>query len=227
MRTSCFTGLVAGLFLVCAACGDSSDPMMMDGDGGGGRPDGGAPSSGLQCSSFALCTRAEVTTYATTVGAASGGAIASGLYRLAWVEASDERRAGMVEDLTALEIRDSGFVWTGGPEGDRGSLTTTGNEVTFHFEGRCALGRETDTDDRDVSYGYTATSTELRLYETIGGADGWEQAYVFLRMTDPEQACELVAEVPVTPGSSAQCNASTCFCSFAQDGTLDADACPF
>jgi hypothetical protein len=200
---------------------------MVESDGGSGEIDGGSPSSGLQCSSFTLCTYAEVTTYVTTIPAATGGTVAPGLYRLGWVEASAERRAGMTDDLTALEIRGSDFVWTGGALGERGSFDTSGSELTFHYEGVCELGRETDSDDRDVSYGYTATSNELRLHETIGGADGWEQVHVFVRMSNPSQACELVAELPETPGVSAQCNASNCFCSFAQNGTLDADACPF
>lgn len=200
---------------------------MVEHDDGGGPSDAGTPSTGLECSSFTLCTHAEVMTYATTIAPASGGTVASGLYRLAWVEASADSRAGILDDLTALEIRGSHFIWTGGIEGDRGSFSTAGDELTFHYEGRCALGRETDTDDRTVSYRYTAGGDALRLHETISGPDGWEQVLVFVRMADPSDACALVADVPETPGSSAQCNASNCFCAFATGGTLDEGACPF
>jgi hypothetical protein len=215
------------LVALVGGCGNASSSSSGGADDGGGRSDVGTPSPGLQCSSFTLCTYAEVMTYATTIVAASGGTVSPGLYRLAWVEASAAKRAGIPEDLTALEIRGSEFIWTGGVEGYRGTFGTANNELTFHYTGRCELGAQTDTDDRTVSYRYTANATELRLHETISGSDGWEQVMVFVRMSDASDACALVPEVPKTPGSSAQCNASNCFCTFATGGTLDKSSCPF
>ena len=215
------------LVALVGGCGSSSSSSTGGADVGGGQSDVGTPSTGLQCSSFTLCTYAEVMTYATTIAPASGGTVAPGMYRLAWMEASAAKRAGMMEDLTALEIRGSEFIWTGGVQGYRGSFSTANNELTFQYAGRCDLGTQADTDDRTVSYRYTANANELRLHETVSGSDGWEQVMVFVRMSDPSDACELVRDVPKTPGSSAQCNVSNCFCAFATGGTLDKSRCPF
>lgn len=222
MRSSCFSSSLVCLLLLLSAC-DSVDPVPgVDASGS----DGGT-AQGLDCSSFTLCTYAEVMTYAATIVPAAGGAVTEGTYRLAWVEASSEDRAGIAEDLAALEIRGTSFIWTGGVQGDLGSFSTEGTSLTFHYTARCELGTQADTDDRMVSYQYTATGSELRLYETIGGASGWEQVSVFRRMADPTDACDLVSSAPATPGDSAQCNASNCFCSLAVGSTLEASACPF
>jgi hypothetical protein len=217
VRFSFFLVLLTSL----TAC-DPSDPIE-DLDASGS--DGGTAQT-LTCSSFTLCTYAEVTTYAGTIAPAAGGAVADGTYRLAWVEASTEARAGATADLTAIEISGGSFLWTGGVQSDLGSFSTDGATITFHPTARCELGAQVDTDDRTFDYRYTATASELRLHETISGADGWEQVSVFVR-TDALDVCDLVSDVPSSPGDSAQCNASNCFCAVAVGGPLEESDCPF
>lgn len=224
MRSLRLSAGFASLLSLLAAC-DGGDPAPGTDAGGGVGDAPGAPS--LTCSSFTLCTYAEVSTYATSITPPTGGALIDGTYRLAWVEASDEARAGISEDLSAIVIRDGSFSWSGGTDGELGTLRAEGTNLTFHPTAVCELGAQTDDDDRTIVYGYSATGAQLRLHETISGPDGWEQVWVFVRVASPDEVCELVSSAPSSPGDSAECNALNCFCSYAVEDTLEASACPF
>lgn len=223
MRSTRFLVPSLGLLAVLTACDSSPPDEGVDASGGS---DAGTTDA-LECSSFTLCSYAEVTTFATTISPAAGGAISDGMYRLAWVEVSSEAAAGRTRDLMALEIRGGRFIWTGDTQGDLGSLSASGADLIFHYTARCELGAQVNTDDRRFTYGYTATGSELRLHETVSGGEGWEQVWVFVRMEEPGEACELVSSVPSSPGDSAQCTASNCFCTVAVGGLLEESDCPF
>lgn len=193
--------------------------------GGSGGADAPTSSGGPSCSSFTLCTNSEVRTYAPpSLGVPGGGSITPGLYRLAWIETNDPDRDGIFDDLVVLELRGASFNWSGGVEGEVGTFVASGTDLALHYTARCELGTQTQTDDRDVAYAYTATGSELRLYETVGAV---ELVHVFQRMADPSEACVLVSAPPSMAGDSATCNAFSCFCSFATEDTLDASSCPF
>lgn len=210
--------LTCVLFL--SAC-DSTPSSDVD----SGTPADAASVEGLTCSSFTLCSYAEVMFYASaTLPAPAGGTVTPGHYRLAWVETADASRAGVTDDLAALEIAGSSFSWSGGPEGELGTFSVSGTDLTMHYTARCELGAQTRTDDRSFTFQYTATGNELRLYETVSG---FAQARVFRRMSDASEVCDLESEAPASAGDSAVCNASNCFCAYAVGGTLAESSCPF
>jgi hypothetical protein len=207
-----------------SACG-GDDGGDGDGDGDGQVDGGGVP---LSCSSFTLCSYADVETYAVDLAPVSGGTITPGRYRLGWVETDNTDRAGIREDLAALEIRGDRFSWSGDSQGELGSFTTSGTDLTLHYTARCELGAEASSDDRTFTFQYSASGNQLRLQETTGGSGGgWKIVRVFVRMDDPAAVCEFVNAVPASPGDSAQCQASNCFCSYGVETTLEANACPF
>ncbi|MEZ4402353.1 MAG: hypothetical protein R3B06_20175 [Kofleriaceae bacterium] len=211
-------------FAGCLALGCGGD------DGGGGGADGGGVDGGaaLTCASLTLCTYAEVTQYFTPITAPAGGAIADGQYRLAWVETGRADDDGRLADLEALEIRGGQFRMSGGPRGDLGTWSTSGTDLTLHTTAYCDLSAPDGDADNTWTYRYTATPTELRIYDTgSSGASTWDIVRVWKRMGAADEACALVAAVPTTPGESAACWASNCFCAYAVNTTLPAASCPF
>lgn len=206
--------LVAGLVGTSVACGSD--------DGG----DSGDP---LTCESLTLCTYAEVTNYhVASIAEPAGGTIADGQYRLAWVETERADDDGRLDDLEAMEIRGDQFRLSSGPRGDLGELTRSGSELTLHTTQYCDLSVASDTAEASWTYGYTATASELRLYDVgSSGGEQWKIVRVFRKMGDPGEACDLVSSVPTAAGESAYCWSSNCFCAVAMNEELGASSCPF
>ena len=206
------------LFVAAVAAGCAGDD---GGDGGDGVP--------LTCDSLTLCTYAEVTTYHTTVAEPAGGTIVDGQYRLAWVESERADDDGRLDSLTAIEIRDGRFRESGSSTGYLGTITTSGTDLTMHSTERCVLSASDGATEASGTYGYTATATQLRLRDTVsGGSDGtWHVVRVYQRMASADELCALRSDVPSTPGESAACWASNCFCAYAVNTDLADASCPF
>lgn len=215
MRIASLLACVFGLLF--SAC--DSNPSPMDGTDA-------AASSTLTCSSsLTLCTNADVTVYASTgIADPAGGTVAPGQYRLAWIETADASRDGQRDDLVSLDIAGTGFNWSGGVQGEVGTFSVSGTDLTLHYTERCELGARVDSDDREWTYPYTASGTELRLYETVSG---FAYVRVFRRMADPSEVCEFESSPPSSAGDSATCEALNCFCAYTSSGTLSESSCPF
>ena len=206
------------VFVAALAAGCAGD------DGGGG--DGGPP---LACDSLTLCTYAEVTTYHTTLAEPAGGTIVDGQYRLAWIETERAADDGRLDSLMALEIRGGTFRESGNSTGYLGTITTSGTDLTMHSTERCVLSVDDGSTEASWTYGYTATANQLRLRDTVsGGSDGtWHVVRVYQRMASPDELCALESDAPTSPGDSAVCWASNCFCAYAVNTELAASSCPF
>jgi hypothetical protein len=202
-----------------AACGGGGS----DGDDDPGTPDG-ASGEALACDAVALCTTYQVKSFLGTVPAPAGGAVANGLYRLAYdVYPADagEEWAGYHDDLDVLLVEDGSYNWAGFFRDSVGSITASGTTLAFHSTHRCLRGAEGDADERTTEYPYTATANELHLYEHVTTGTGeFDKLLVYRRADDPADVCATVDTEPASPADSAQCRVTNCACNFAVNDTV-------
>lgn len=178
----------------------------------------------LTCESIAMCTTYEVKTFTGTVPTPAGGTIKNGLYRLAYnvipsgIDGEDE---GYSDTLDAILIEGNQFNWD-----NLGTFSTSGTEITFNDTRRCDRGTDEGEAMNTWTYKYTATATELHIFDHVSRSDGveWEKMNVYKLVSDPGEVCDTVSAEPSTPGDSATCNVLNCGCSFSVNGTVD--SCP-
>ncbi|MCE9579381.1 MAG: hypothetical protein K8W52_40035 [Deltaproteobacteria bacterium] len=212
-------GLVSFSILIslCGCGGSSSTPGA---DAGPGTP------AALACDSLAFCSAIQVNTYLGTVATPAGGALADGVYRLAWeVDPADSEWGGVHDSAEVIRIAGGAFV-RGGGLANRGTWSTAGTTLSLQVTGACELGTELGDVSRVETYAYTATAGRLTLFDRLEqGSKTWLRERVFVAVTDPKDLCEMAGTTPANPGDSTQCQVSNCYCSYAIGGTVDRNAC--
>lgn len=207
------------LLLPLAACGD-------DGGSHPSSPDAAMSGQALTCKSIALCTTHYVKTFLGVVPAPQGGTIQPGRYRLIYdqVPGNVGETAGYRDDLDVLEFRGAGFAWAGFFNDRIGTFTTAGTTLTLQATRRCNLGADGDPSTSKIDYPYTATSTEVRLFDHVTSSNGtsWDKMYVYQLISDPAAVCTTVPTEPASPGPSERCTVTNCACNFAIEGTVNA-----
>jgi hypothetical protein len=183
----------------------------------------------LTCESIAICTTYEVKTFTGAVPAPAGGTIKSGLYRLAYniiPDGIDGEEADYSDELTALLIEGTQYNWAGYFQDSVGKITIAGTDATFTDTRDCFRGADQGDSTNSWTYKFTASGTELHIYDHVRRSDGveWDKMNVFKLVSDPDEICDTVSSEPSTPGDSAMCNVANCGCSFSVNGTVD--ACP-
>jgi hypothetical protein len=199
-----------------AACGGDGHPTNPD----------APPAQPLACKSIALCTTFDVKTFTGTVPAATGGTIASGLYRLAYKLVPDNvgQTAGYHDELDALEISGTQYNWAGFFRDAIGSISTSGATLTFQETRKCQRGSDGDASTQSQSYTYTATGGQLLIYDHVTGSNNmqWDEINAYVLTTSSQDVCVTVSSEPSMPGDSAMCTVSNCACSFAVNDTVSA-----
>tara|TARA_R110002073_G_scaffold74100_2_gene181079 strand:+ start:74418 stop:75164 length:747 start_codon:yes stop_codon:yes gene_type:complete len=223
------TKLIPILSCLVFACGGGGDDGEKVADGGGGGGTDSSTQSGLTCSSLALCTSFDVKQFLGEDEVATGGSIADGTYVLAWEVTSDpseDASEGYYSSVSALVISGGEYVGAGFSYEGAGTISTSGTTLTLHKKRSCGLGEDFGESDYTSEFEYTATSDRLILHSPVQSSNGleWINQRVFLRR-GADQICTTVADEPTSPGESAQCHVSNCYCNVAENGTVDNDLC--
>ena len=171
---------------------------------------------------FAYCATYEINQYnGGTVDTPAGGAIADGMYRLAY----------MVNPTSANQDNNSfgdyaeGFRFEGGSYVSsstlgRGAASVSGTTLTLTEAASCNLGAEGDASVYTRTYTYTATADRLVFFDDVSsGSNHWISMRVFLKVDD---LCKTVDAAPTTPGDSYRCTVINCACSASNEGTISA-----
>jgi hypothetical protein len=200
---------------VLAACGGDDQPNS--------QPDSHTDQP-LVCKSIALCTTYEVKTFTGTVPAATGGTVASGVYRLAYKLIPDDvgETGGYHDELEALEISGTQYNWAGFFRDEIGNIATSGTTLTFRASRKCSRGSDGDPSTNSQDYKYTATSNQLLIYDHVTRSDGvqWDEINAYVLTTSPQDVCTVVNSEPSAPGDSARCTVTNCACNFAVNDTV-------
>ncbi len=191
--------------------------------------DGASSPQALTCGSYGFCSDYVVMIYTATQSTPTGGQIADGLYRLAYVitngdDGGNTQNDGLflVQGNSLLSLETFSFF-----SAQLGTLATSSTELTFTATAACdapdAVGSGGGFNSPPTVPYSVDESGAVHLFEPLSGSSGnFTHEEVYIPVTDP---CAAVSSVPSSPGDSYMCQVSNCACSSNADGPADHSIC--